>query len=262
VLWGVVVFYGAGVVGLAARVMLPDLADAERALMEMAAHLLPPVLAGLMLAAVISAILSTVSSQLLVAASAVSYDIVEEVAGRAADDRRSLRLGRITVAVVGVLGIVVALTGQRLVFWFVLLAWSGLGASFGPLVLLAVLGRGALNRHGALAGMLTGLGVTVAWKLGRDAAANPMAFKLVPLVAVAAALAVLVLGGVARATDGADRVAVAVSLAATLAAWALVPHWGLDTLYELVPAFTLAGICALLVSLYTGGGVMPKDSRT
>ncbi|HSO24438.1 MAG TPA: sodium/proline symporter, partial [Chondromyces sp.] len=167
--WGLAVFYGAGLVGLVGRVMLPDLADGEQALMALALELVHPVLAGLLLAAVISAVLSTVSSQLLVAASAVSYDIVEETLGRSRDDRRSLLLGRITVAVVGLLGVLVALSEVRLVFWFVLFAWSGLGAAFAPLILLALARRG-VNRHGALAAMLTGIGVTVAWKLGRDAA--------------------------------------------------------------------------------------------
>ena len=192
-LWGVAVFYGAGVVGLAGRVMLPALADGEQTLMVMALQLLHPVLAGLMLAAVISAILSTVSSQLLVAASAVSYDVVEEVLDRASDDRRSLVLGRWTVVIVGLVGVLLALSQVRVVFWFVLFAWSGLGASFGPLVLLAVT-RNRMSRFGALAGMLTGFGVTVAWKLGRGMAENPEAFARVPFLVLAAAAAILLLG--------------------------------------------------------------------
>jgi len=128
-MWGIVVFYGAGLVGLAGRVMLPELADGEQALMALALRLVNPVIAGLLLAAVISAFLSTVSSQLLVAASAVSYDVVEESLGKARDDRRSLVLGRWTVALVGLIGIAVALSEVRLVFWFVLFAWSGLGAA-------------------------------------------------------------------------------------------------------------------------------------
>ena len=89
----------------------------------------------------ISAILSTVSSQLLVAASAVSYDVVEGALGYGADDRRSLTLGRLTVVVIGALGILVALSEVRLVFWFVLFAWSGLGAAFAPLMLFVALDR-------------------------------------------------------------------------------------------------------------------------
>jgi sodium/proline symporter len=248
--WGLSVFYGAGLVGLVGRVMLPDLADGEQALMALALELVHPVLAGLLLAAVISAVLSTVSSQLLVAASAVSYDIVEETLGRARDDRRSLLLGRITVVVVGLLGVLVALSEVRLVFWFVLFAWSGLGAAFAPLILLALVRRG-VNRHGALAAMLTGVGVTVAWKLGRDAAENPTAFARVWWVVLLAAGAILALGELARAFSAGDRVAVAAAAGLTVVSWWLVQRWGLANLYELVPAFALAGFAALAVSAFT-----------
>ena len=248
--WGVAVFYGAGLVGLAGRVMLPGLADGEQALMAIALQLVHPVLAGLLLAAVISAILSTVSSQLLVAASAVSYDVVEETLGKASDDRRSLVLGRWTVAVVGILGILVALSEVRLVFWFVLFAWSGLGAAFAPLILLALMRRG-VNRHGALAAMLTGTGVTVAWKLGRDAASSPEIFARVWWITLLAAGGILLLGRLASAFDTADRVAVVAAAALTVISWWLVQQWGLDNLYELVPAFFLAGFAALAVSAVT-----------
>lgn len=266
-LWGVAVFYGAGLVGLAGRVFLPHLADGEQTLMVMSLKLLNPVLAGLMLAAVISAILSTVSSQLLVAASAVSYDIVEEVVGKAADDRRSLILGRWTVAVVGLLGVGLALGHVRVVFWFVLFAWSGLGAAFGPLVLFAVLAKDAVSRHGALAAMLTGLGVTVAWKLGREIAANPDAFARVPFLTLAAAALLLLLGRATERFEVGDFAAVLAAAATTFASWWLVQQGGLHNLYELVPAFFFAGGAALAVSAAfpaqsSGGGVIPNDSRT
>ena len=248
--WGVVVFYGAGVVGLAGRVLLPGLADGETALMALSLKLLHPALAALMLAAVASAILSTVSSQLLVAASAVSYDVVEEVMGRGSDDVRSLRLGRWTVALVGLIGVALALTGARVVFWFVLFAWSALGASFGPLTLLA-LRRGGGNRFGALAGMLTGFGVTVAWKLGRDAAASPGPFAAVPWGVAVVVLAVLLAGSALRRLERGDVVALAAAALVTVGAWGLVHLPTFATLYELVPAFVLAAAAALLISRVT-----------
>jgi len=252
-LWGVAVFYGAGLVGLAGRVLMPNLQDGEQTLMALALRFTHPVIAGLLLAAVISAILSTVSSQLLVAASAVSYDLVEKMLGRAADDRRSLVLGRWTVAVVGALGILVALSEVRLVFWFVLFAWSALGASFGPLVLLAVAGD-HVNRHGALAGMLTGAGVTVAWKLGRDVAANPTAFAAVPWVVLGLAAVLLATAALTRRLGRGEGTAVLVATALTLGSWWLVQRGGLHNLYELVPAFFLAGAAALAVSRVSVAG--------
>jgi len=248
--WGVAVFYGAGLVGLAGRVMLPGLADGEQALMALALQLVHPVLAGLLLAAVISAILSTVSSQLLVAASAVSYDVVEKTLGKASDDRRSLILGRWTVAVVGLLGILVALSEVRLVFWFVLFAWSGLGAAFAPLILLSLMRRG-VNRHGALAAMLTGAGVTVAWKLGGEVASNPEIFARVWWITLLLTAMIFTLGELAQALGVGDIIAVeAAALLTVISCW-LVQRWGLENLYELVPAFFLAGFAALAVSAVT-----------
>ncbi len=251
-LWGVAVFYGAGLVGLVGRVSLPDLADGERALMELALASSHPVIAGLLLAAVISAILSTVSSQLLVAASAVSYDVVEQSLGRARDDRRSLVLGRVTVAVVGVLGVLIALRGESVVFWFVLFAWSGLGASFAPLTLLALQDR-FINRYGALACMLTGAGVTVVWKLGirtmtDPTAVTPLQFDRLWWVVIVVAAAILLLGRATGAFQVGHIAAVLAATVLTLLGWFLVPRWGLHHLYELVPAFALATLAAFAVS--------------
>jgi len=247
ILWGVAVFYGAGLVGLVSRAMLPPLPDGEKALMALGLHLLHPAVAGLMLAAVLSAILSTVSSQLLVAASAVSYDVVEEVMGLAADDRRSLVLGRWTVAVVGLLGVVLALAKVRVVFWFVLFAWSGLGAAFGPLILMAVT-RVRLSRFGVLASMLTGFGVTVAWKLGRGAAEDPVTFARVPLAVAVAVVLVLLAGRLTGRFEPGDVAAVLAAAALTVGAWGLVRSPAMANLYELVPAFAAAALVAPLVS--------------
>jgi Na+/proline symporter len=251
-MWGVVVFYGAGLVGLVGRVALPELADGERALMTLALRLTHPVIAGLLLAAVISAILSTVSSQLLVAASAVSYDVVEQAFGRARDDHRSLVLGRVTVAMVGVLGVLIALRGESVVFWFVLFAWSGLGASFAPLTLLALSGTW-VNRYGALACMLTGAGVTVVWKLGirvmtDPASTSPLLFDRLWWVVLVAAAAILMLGRVTGAFEVGHIAAVLAAAVLTLVGWFLVQRFGLHHLYELVPAFSLATTAALAVS--------------
>jgi Na+/proline symporter len=174
--------------------------------------------------------------------------VVEETLGRARDDRRSLMLGRWTVATVGVIGVLVALTEVRLVFWFVLFAWSGLGAAFAPLVLLSLSPRALVNRHGALAAMLTGVGVTVVWKLGRDAAGAPGPYGAAWWAVLVAAAVILLLGRVRDAMDVGDRGAVLAATVLTLVAWWMVGRWGLDQLYELVPAFALATVAAVTVS--------------
>jgi len=137
VCWGVLVFYGAGLLGLGGRLLMPELAsggDPEQLFPLLSRRLLHPLLAGVMLAAVLSAIMSTVSSQLLVCASAVSRDLLEKVFHRAQGDRWSVLAGRLAVLLLGLAAIAVSLGQVRLVFWFVLFAWSGLGAAFGPVL--------------------------------------------------------------------------------------------------------------------------------
>jgi len=201
--WGVLVFYGACFLGLAARVLKPGLmppeGDPEQVFPVLAEEMLHPLLAGIMLAAVLSAIMSTISSQLLVAASAVSRDLLEKVFRVATSGRASVLAGRLAVLALGLAAVLVAIGDIRQVFWFVLFAWSGLGAAFGPILLLALF-TNVLTRNGAVAGMIVGFCVTIMWK-------------------------------VSHLSDS----------------WNVygLPDFGL---YELVPAFFLAGAAALLVS--------------
>lgn len=191
--WGVLVFFGAGYLGLAGRVLMPQLAagggDPEQLFPLLARQMLHPLVAGVMLAAILSAIMSTVSSQLLVAASAVSRDLCEKVLGVARSGHAAVLAGRAAVLVLGAAALLISLQDVRVVFWFVLFAWSGLGAAFGPVLLLS-LWTDALTRKGVIAAMLTGFGVTVAWKL--SGLSDTVIYELVPafLLATAAALAV------------------------------------------------------------------------
>jgi hypothetical protein len=99
--------------------------------------------------------------------------------------------------------------------------------------------------------MLTGTGVTVAWKLGRDAAAHPEVFARVWWMTLLAAAAILALGQLTRAFERGDRISVIAATVMTVISWWLVQHRGLHNLYELVPAFFMAGFAALAVSAIT-----------
>ena len=191
-LWGVLVFFGAGYLGLAGRLLMPELAsggDPEQLFPLLSRSMLHPLVAGVMLAAILSAIMSTVSSQLLVAASAVSRDLFENVLGVARSGRAAVLAGRLAVLLLGAAALLVSLQDVRVVFWFVLFAWSGLGAAFGPVLLLS-LWTDLLTRKGAVAGMATGFAVTVAWKL--SGLSDAVIYELVPafVLATLAALAV------------------------------------------------------------------------
>jgi sodium/proline symporter len=197
-IWGVIVFFGAGLLGLAGRVLMPELmapgGDPEQLFPLLSRRMLHPLLAGVMLAAILSAIMSTVSSQLLVAASSVSRDVVEKILGMTKSNRASVIAGRLAVLVIGVAAMLIALRDVRIVFWFVLFAWSGLGAAFGPVLLLA-LTTDLLTRKGAIAGVVTGFGITVVWKL--TGLSDRLVYELVPAF-LGAGLAALIVSAIDR----------------------------------------------------------------
>jgi len=189
IVWGCLALYGAVVLGLAARLAVPDLIDPEQAYPSLATTHLPPVLGGILLAAIISAMMSTADSQLLVVASAVARDFIDQTLGvrrrlsAATMERTLVWITRVTVLLVGLVALVLALAEVRAIFWFVLFAWSGLGAAFGPPMLLALFWR-RVNRWGALAGMATGILVTILWKTTWKAAVVELTglslYELVP----------------------------------------------------------------------------------
>jgi sodium/proline symporter len=166
--WASAVYAGMIVLGLCGRVLHETpLGDHERTFYALTEELFPPVLAGVMLAAVLSAIMSTADSQLLVAASAVSHDL----GWRGADDRSALRRSRLVVVLVSAAAVGFALGADDTIFGSVLFAWSALGAAFGPL-LLVTLWIGPVGARASLAAMLVGAGLSVAaylspeWKGG------------------------------------------------------------------------------------------------
>jgi sodium/proline symporter len=161
--WGLFVFSGAVILGLATRAIFGSLADAEQALPIISLQLLPGVLAGLMLAAVLAAICSTADSQLLVAASSLSHDLYARLTGKNLDSRHVVNMDRLAVSLVGILAMLLALTENRVIFSFVLYAWAGLGAAFGPPLILGLIWKKATSL-GAIAGAITGFVTVIVWK--------------------------------------------------------------------------------------------------
>jgi sodium/proline symporter len=154
--WAVIVFAGMLLLGLCARVLFADLGDSEQVLFKVAGDLLPAVISGVMVAAVLSAIMSTADSQLLVAASAISYDW--NLADR--DKQAGLTGTRTTVVVVLILATVLALVWRADIFSRVLFAWSAAGSAFGPILIMRLLGR-SVSFNATLLAMTLGFGLTV-----------------------------------------------------------------------------------------------------
>ncbi len=189
IVWGCLALYGAVILGLAARIAVPGLVDPEQAYPSLATTHLPPVLGGILLAAIVSAMMSTADSQLLVVSSAVARDFLDRSLGihrrisAQALERAMAWISRACVLGVGLLALALALGEVRVVFWFVLFAWSGLGAAFGPPILLGLFWR-RVNLWGAVAGMVSGLVITVFWKLSWGAAVEAATglslYELVP----------------------------------------------------------------------------------
>lgn len=166
IVWMVLVYLGAIFFGVFARVYFGTLADPEQALPLAIGEFLPPVLGGFVIAAIVSAICSTADSQLIVVSSTISRDVLPFLSkGKNAGSRfeRTQRLDRLVLLILGVLSVIFALSENRVIFEFVLYAWSALGASFGPVVILGLLWK-RTTKAGAVAGMLTGSIVTVVWK--------------------------------------------------------------------------------------------------
>ncbi|MBT8065425.1 MAG: sodium/proline symporter [Gammaproteobacteria bacterium] len=154
--WAVVIYVGMVVLGWCGRVLVEGLADGEQLLFVMATLLLPALLAGVMVSAILSAIMSTADSQLLVAASSVSHDL----GGGPADRTGSLARARWVVLLVGGLAVVLAIYFPDDIFSRVLFAWQALAAAFGPL-LIVTLWRGPVRPPWRIAALSLGFGLTV-----------------------------------------------------------------------------------------------------
>ena len=177
VLWAAIVYAGMLILGFCGRALYGDLGlDSEQVLFFVATSLLPAVFAGIMLAAVLSAIMSTADSQLLVAASAISHD------WSAADGQRadSMRASRLTVIVVLTLATVLALVWRADIFSRVLFAWSAMGSAFGPILLLRLAGR-EISSLGTGLALSAGFGLTVVISLLPNTPGD-VAERLVPFV--------------------------------------------------------------------------------
>ena len=118
-----------------------------------------PFIGGIFLCGILAAIMSTADSQLLVTASSVAEDLYKGVINPNADDKKVLRLSRIVVAVIAILAYIIALDPNNSIMGLVSNAWAGLGASFGPIVLMSLFWK-RTNLPGAIAGMVSG-GLTV-----------------------------------------------------------------------------------------------------
>ena len=121
--------------------------------------------AGVIMAGIMAATMSTADSQLLAAASSISQNLLQDYGKKKIDDKTSLKIARMTVIVISLISIFLARNPESYVFKIVSFAWDGFGAAFGPVVLLALFWKRS-NKQGALAGMIAGGAFVFIWKYG------------------------------------------------------------------------------------------------
>ena len=155
---------GAVFAGMAGRVLFPGLADYETIMPIMSSELFSPVFTGIFLVIVLAAIMSTVDSLLILVSSAVIRDVVQKIFQPHITEQRLSLYGKLTTIVIGVLALVTALGEVRMIFWFVLFAWSGLASAFAPVILCSLFWK-RTTRTGAVAGMIGGFLTAVIWVL-------------------------------------------------------------------------------------------------
>lgn len=161
--WVMISLAAAVCIGLVGRALYPTelltKGGAEQIFILAATNLLPTLLAGLAMAGILAATISSSDSYLLIAASSVAKNLFKGIVKKDATDKQIMRVTRITLVLIAVVGALIALDENSIIFTIVSFAWAGFGATFGPIMLFSLFWK-RTTRQGAIAGMLTG-GVSV-----------------------------------------------------------------------------------------------------
>ncbi len=166
--WVAITMACAILIGIVGRVAVGDgLTDAtsETVFMQLVMNSFGPIVAGLLLSAILAAIMSTADSQLLVASSSFAEDIYKKHLRKNATDKEVLFVSRMTIIAVSAVAILLALDPESKIFELVKYAWGGFGASFGPLVIFSLYSK-KIKFSGAVASIVTGAVTTIVWRYG------------------------------------------------------------------------------------------------
>ncbi|RZR36125.1 sodium/proline symporter PutP [Vibrio vulnificus] len=201
--WTALSMAGAILVGLVGLVWVnghpgTELADGEKIFMLLVNTVFHPVIAGILLAAILAVVMSTADSQLLVSSSALAEDFYKQVIKPDASSQEIVMVGRIGVVVISIIALILAMTPDSSVLGLVSYAWAGFGAAFGPAVVLSLYWKG-MNRNGALAGILIGGITIVVWKQLTGGWFD--VYEIVPGI-IFSTIAIV---GVSKLTGGADN---------------------------------------------------------
>jgi len=166
--WVVISLAVAVFIGIVGRQLYPDAhltkSGAENIFITLATTSLPAILAGFVMAGILAATISSSDSYLLIAASAFAKNIFQGIFKKNATDKQVMWTSRITLLVLTLVGVLIALDENSVIFSIVSFAWAGFGATFGPLMLFSLFWK-RINQVGAIAGMVSGAGMVFLWKL-------------------------------------------------------------------------------------------------
>lgn len=168
IIWVVISLTAAVMIGLVGRYLAPDAlvsaAESESIFIVSAQTLMSPFLAGIVMAGILAATISSSDSYLLIASSALAKNIFQGIWKREASDKQVMWVTRVTLLTITIIGIFLALDESSVIFQIVSFAWAGFGATFGPIMLFSLFSE-KVTREGAIAGMLTGGIMVFVWKM-------------------------------------------------------------------------------------------------
>ena len=166
--WVFISLSAATLIGIIGRALYPTAlltaSASESIFIHMASNLMPPFMAGIMMAGILAATISSSDSYLLIASSAVAKNLYQGIFKKDAPDRQVMKVTKITLLLISIVAMILAIDDQSVIFQIVSFAWAGFGATFGPLMLFSLFWKNA-TREGAIAGMLTGGIMVFVWKL-------------------------------------------------------------------------------------------------
>ena len=166
IIWCVISLFAAVAIGLIGRSLYPaellTKSQSESIFIIMSTGLLPAFLAGIVMSGILAATMSSSDSYLLIASSALSRDIFKGILKKDATDKQVMTISRITLLAISILGIIIALDENSVIFDVVSFAWAGFGATFGPILLFSLFWK-RTTRTGAIAGMLVGGSMVFIW---------------------------------------------------------------------------------------------------
>jgi len=167
-IWCVISLCAAVAIGIVGRALYPSTlltqSESEKIFILITESYLPPLIAGIILSGILAATISSSDSYLLIATSAFSIDIFKRIFKKDASDKQVMFVSRAILLLITLIGILIALDENSVIFTIVSFAWAGFGATFGPIMLFSLFWK-RTTRVGAIAGMVSGGLMVFVWKL-------------------------------------------------------------------------------------------------